>query len=313
MLSRTAANLYWLARYVERAENIARLLDVTLRMASMPKVSNSSANEWHSAIISSGCEESFYAGQKNPAEQAVIYHLTRDPENPSSIVSCLETARHNARMVRTGLSVSMWEAINTTWIELNSLSDADFAPERINRFLDWVKERSLLFGGAMASTMLRNDAFWFSRLGMSIERADNTARILDVKYHVLLPEYETVGGGMDFYQWSSILQSVSALRAYHWVYRDKVKPWLVADLLILRNEMPRSLAFCYSDVSRQLENLANAYGARNESHRLAGKLDSLLRYGQIDAILQRGLHDFLTDIVDDTRALGDEINRHYLI
>lgn len=313
MLSRTAANLYWLARYVERAENIARLLDVTLRMASMPQVSNISANEWHSAIVSSGCEESFYAGQKKPAEQAVIYHLARDPENPSSIVSCLETARHNARMVRTGLSVSMWEAINTTWIELNNLGEADFAPESINRFLDWVKERSLLFGGAMASTMLRNDAFWFSRLGMSVERADNTARILDVKYHVLLPEYETVGGGMDFYQWSSILQSVSALRAYHWVYRDKVKPWLVAELLILRNEMPRSLAFCYSDVSRQLENLANAYGARNESHRLAGKLDSLLRYGQIEPILQRGLHEFLTAIVDDTRILGDEINRNYLI
>lgn len=313
MLSRAAANLYWLARYMERAENIARLLDVALRMASMPQVSNSGASEWHSAIISSGCDESFFAGHDKPVEKDVIYHLARDPENPSSIVSCLETARQNARMVRTGLSASMWEAINTTWMELNNLGEADFAPERISRFLDWVKERSMLFGGAMASTMLRNDAFWFSRLGMSVERADNTARILDVKYHILLPEYETVGGGMDFYQWASILQSVSALRAYHWVYRDKVKPWLVAELLILRAEMPRSLAFCYSDVARQLETLANAYGTRNECHRLAGKLDALLRYGQIDTILQRGLHDFLTDIVDDTKILGDAVNRHYLI
>ena len=216
-------------------------------------------------------------------------------------------------MVRTGLSTSMWEAINTTWIELNNLGEVDFSPERIGRFLDWVKERSLLFCGAIGNTMLRSDAFWFSRLGTSIERADNTSRIIDVKYHVLLPEYEQVGGSMDFYQWSSILQSVSALRAYHWVYRDKVKPWLVAELLILRMEMPRSLAYCYSDVTRQLENLANAYGARGECHRLAGQIDSNLRYSKIDNILQRGLHEFLTAIVDDTEILGNEITRNYLI
>ncbi len=313
MLSRTAANLYWIARYVERAENIARLLDVGMRMATMPQPPSASISEWHSTIIASGCKESFYSEHEQPTAETVIYHLTRDPKNPSSIFSCLETARNNARMVRTGLSTSMWEAINTTWIELNNLGEADFSPERIGRFLDWVKERSLLFCGAIGNTMLRSDAFWFSRLGTSIERADNTSRIIDVKFHVLLPEYEQVGGSMDFYQWSSILQSVSALRAYHWVYRDKVKPWLVAELLILRMEMPRSLAYCYSDVTRQLENLANAYGARGECHRLAGQIDSNLRYSKIDNILQRGLHEFLTAIVADTEILGNEITRNYLI
>lgn len=313
MLSRTAANLYWIARYVERAENIARLLDVGMRMATMPQLPSASTSEWHSTIIASGCKESFYAEHEQPTAETVIYHLTRDPKNPSSIFSCLETARNNARMVRTGLSTSMWEAINSTWIELNNMGDVDFAPERIGRFLDWVKERSLLFCGAIGNTMLRSDAFWFSRLGTSIERADNTSRIIDVKYHVLLPEYEQIGGSMDFYQWSSILQSVSALRAYHWVYRDKVKPWLVAELLILRMEMPRSLAYCYNDVTRQLENLANAYGARSECHRLAEQIDSNLRYSKIDNILQRGLHEFLTAIVDDTEVLGNEITKHYLI
>jgi len=313
MLSRTAENLYWLARYVERAENIARLLDVTLRMASLPQEQVTGGSEWASTIIAAGCEESFYAVHEHPTAEAVIHHLTCDRDNPSSVISCLETARNNARMVRTGLSISMWEAINSTWIELNNFRKEDFAPERIGRFLDWVKERSLLFGGTVANTMLRSDAFWFSRLGMSLERADNTARIIDVKYNILLPAYETVGGTMDFYQWASMLQSVSALRAYHWVYRDRVKPWLVAELLILKPEMPRSLAYCVSDVSRQLESLASAYGKRGECHRLAGQIDARLRYSKIDTILQHGLHEFLTSIVDDTRVLGEEITKHYLI
>jgi uncharacterized alpha-E superfamily protein len=313
MLSRTAENLYWLARYVERAENIARLLDVTLRMASLPQEQVAGGSEWASTIIAAGCEESFYAGHEHPTAEAVIHHLTCDRDNPSSVISCLETARNNARMVRTGLSTSMWEAINSTWIELNNFRKEDFAPERIGRFLDWVKERSLLFGGTVANTMLRSDAFWFSRLGMSIERADNTARIIDVKYNILLPAYEAVGGTMDFYQWASMLQSVSALRAYHWVYRDRVKPWLVAELLILKPEMPRSLAYCVSDVSRQLESLASTYGKRGECHRLAGQIDARLRYSKIDIILQQGLHEFLTSIVDDTRVLGEEITKHYLI
>jgi uncharacterized alpha-E superfamily protein len=313
MLSRTAENLYWLARYVERAENIARLLDVTLRMASLPQEKDTIGSEWRSAVIAAGCEESFFAAHEHPTQEAVLHHLTYDRSNPSSIISCLETARNNARMVRTALSSSMWEAINSTWIELNSKGEKDFAPEEIGRLLDWVKERSSLFGGTVDNTMLRNDGFWFNRLGMAIERADNTSRIIDVKYNILLPAYETVGGTMDFYQWASMLQSVSALRAYHWIYRDRVKPWLVAELLILKPEMPRSLSYCFGEVSRQLESLANAYGTRGECHRLAGLIDARLRYSKIDRILQQGLHEFLTEIVEDTRTLGEEITKHYLI
>ncbi|MFZ5833766.1 MAG: alpha-E domain-containing protein [Pseudomonadota bacterium] len=312
MLSRTAENLYWLARYIERAENIARLLDVTLRMASLPQEKDTGDSEWRSAIIASGCEESFFATRERATPETVLYYLTCDRDNPSSIISCMSTARNNARMVRTALSISMWEAINSTWIEMNTLCQADFTPERVGRFLDWVKERSLLFGGTVASTLLRSDAFWFCRLGMSIERADNTSRILDVKYNILLPAYETVGGTMDYYQWASVLRSVSALRAYHWVYRDRVKPWLVAELLILKPEMPRSLAYCISDVSRQLESLAGAYGTRGECHRLAGQMDARLRYSTIEQIFALGLHEFLTGIVEDTRMLGDEITRQYL-
>jgi uncharacterized alpha-E superfamily protein len=313
MLSRTAENIYWLARYVERAENIARLLDVALRMSAVPQESSDIANEWRSAIIASGCEEGFFASHEHATPEEVIHYLTRDRKNPSSIISCFAAARSNARTVRTALSISAWEAINATWLELAELGDRDFSPENLGKFLDWIKERSLLFGGAVVSTMMHNDGYWFNRVGALIERADSTARILDVKYHVLLPEYETVGGTIDFYQWATILRSVSALRAYHWVYRDRVKPWLVAELLILKPEMPRSLAYCYHELTQNLDRIANAYGGvRGECHRQAGRIDAYLRYGKIDQILDQGLHEFLTRFIEDTDALGQEITSQYL-
>lgn len=312
MLSRTAGSLFWLSRYVERAENMARLLDVAMRMSSLPLDAAEMADEWHSAIVAAGCEDSFYAKHERASAEAVIDHLARDPANPSSIVSCLETARNNGRAVRTALTADMWEAVNATWLEMRTLRAEDFSPERVRRVLDRVKERSLLFGGTVAATMLRSDAYWFSRLGTFVERADNTARILDVKYHVLLPQIEPVGGLVDYYQWTAILRSVSALRSYHWVYRDRLKPWLVAELLILRPEMPRSLTSCLGEISRQLDVLGQAYGSRGECHRLAGEIDARLRYGKIEAIFQSGLHEYLTEFIDTNTVLGDEIGRHYL-
>jgi len=312
MLSRTAENLFWLARYIERSENVARLLDVGLRMASLAQEAGGDASEWHSTIVAAGCERSFYAAGRAPTAQAVIDHLTRDADNPSSILACLEMARRNARADRTGLTTDMWEAVNAAWLETRALRESDFAVENVRRFLEWVKERSLRFGGAALGTMLRNDAYWFTRLGMAIERADSTARILDVKHVVLLPRENGVGGTHDYYQWTSILRSVSAQRAYHWVYRDRIKPELVADLLILRPEMPRSLVACCDDLARHLELLAGAYGTRGECHRLIGRTHARLRYARIDEIFRQGLHAFLTDFIAQNALLGDEIARHYL-
>jgi uncharacterized alpha-E superfamily protein len=144
--------------------------------------------------------------------------------------------------VRTALTSDTWEAINGAWLDFDQVWGGEVPLSELNRFITWVKEVSLRVDGSAYRTMLRHDAYWFSRLGVYIERADTTARILDVKYHVLLPDHEPVGGGLDYFQWSAILRAVSALTAYHWVYRDSIKPWLVADLLILREEMPRSLA-----------------------------------------------------------------------
>lgn len=312
MLSRTADNLYWLARYIERAENLARMLDVAQRMTSLSLAPTGAASEWHSTVIAAGCQESFYEKYEQPDAASVIDHLVLDPENPSSIWSCIATARQNARAVRTALTVDMWEAVNSTWLELQNLRD-DFSIERLPRLLDWVKERSLLFNGAVTATMLRKDAYWFTRLGTFIERGDNTARILDVKYNVLLPQYESIGGTLDYYQWAAILRSVSALRAYHWVYNDRLKPWLVAELLILRPEMPRSLITCFNEINLHLNFLASVYGTKGECHRLAGKMQAQLAYGKIEDIFQSGLHQFLTNAIDTTLVLGNEISKQYLV
>jgi len=228
MLSRTAENLYWLARYVERAEYIARTIDATLRVTALPAAYIGKTNEWESALLTAGVSESFFEAYEEANEQNVVEYLSFAPGNPSSIKNCIEAARLNSRSVRTALTGEMWDTINSAWLELQEVwSKGTSTREELAKFLRFVQETSLRFDGSAYRTMLRNDAYWFSRLGVHLERADNTARILDVKYHVLLPEEEHVGGPLDFYQWSSILRSVSALTAYHWVYRETLKPWLI--------------------------------------------------------------------------------------
>ena len=313
MLSRTADSLYWLARYVERAENTARTVLVGHWMASMARSLGNPGNEWESTLMASGCAPGYRAKHSEVTPAGVVDYLVRDPENPSSLVSCIETARRNARAVRTALTVDMWNALNETWLRMREKLVSGFTPDQVSEVLEWVKQRSQLFNGAYANTMLRNDAYYFARLGTFLERADNTARLLDVKYHVLLPQSEGIGGALDYYQWQAILRSVSGLRSYHWVYHERLKPWLIAELLILRPEMPRSLVSCYDEIARTLELLAEAYaGKRGECHRLAGEVYARLRYGRIQDVFQLGLHEFLTEFVDRTTILGDEIAALYL-
>jgi uncharacterized alpha-E superfamily protein len=316
MLARTADSLFWLARYMERAENVARILQVGHRMATMSRTLDSRGNEWWSTLAATGCAQGFADkhGDADAPARDVVWYLVRDPSNSSSIFSCFETARKSARAVRTALTVDMWESLNETWLGARSFTATDFEPDRVAVFLEWVRHRSLLFHGAYANTMLRNDAYYFTQLGTFVERADNTARILDVKYHVLLPSPQDVGGVLDYYQWQSVLRAVSAVRSYHWVYHDRLHPWQVAELLILRPEMPRSLRSCYAQITRYLDLLASHYGGRRgECHRLAGEVDAKLRFGRIQDIFQDGLHEFLTEFIGDTGALGRHIGELYLI
>jgi len=313
MLSRTADNLYWLARYMERAEYLARILDATLRLTALPLAYVGTGNEWQSAVATAGCADAFAAAYPEANEATVTHFLALSPANPSSIRSCLESARLNARAVRTALTVEMWDTINGAWLELKKWGNGPSSRQDFASFLRWVIESSLRFDGSAYRTMLRNDAYWFSRLGLYIERADNTARILDVKYHLLLPEIERVGGPLDYFQWASILRSVSALTAYHWVYRENVKPWLVAELLILRDEMPRSLASCYENLVQNADRIARAYGRQGPAQRQARTIRARLENSRIQQIFQDGLHEFLNDFIKDNSQFGTAVTQQYLV
>jgi uncharacterized alpha-E superfamily protein len=313
MLSRTADNLYWLARYVERAEYLARILEATHRLTTLPIAYVGASNEWASAVSTAGCANLFFAKFEEANEENVTYFLAFATENPSSIRNCFEVARTNARAVRTALTMEMWDAINSAWLELKRFGNGPTSREEFMRFLRWVQEKSLLFDGSAYRTMLRNDAYWFSRLGLYVERADNTARILDVKYHLLLPAQEKVGGPLDYFQWAAILRSVSALTAYHWVYRESLKPWLIADLLILKDQMPRSLASCYDNLVRFLDAIAHAYGRQGVAQRHARAMHARLEHSRMTEIFQHGLHEFITEFITDNNRLDAAVTKQYLM
>ena len=312
MLSRTADNLYWLARYVERAEYLARILEATQRLTALPLAYVGESNEWESAVATAGCANAFYAVFPEANEENVTDFLAFSTDNPSSIRSCFEAARTNARAVRTALTMEMWDAINGTWLELKRYGNGPTSREELSRFLRWVQESSLLFDGSAYRTMLRNDAYSFTRLGVFMERADNTARILDVKYHMLLPAHEHVGGPLDYFQWAAILRSVSALTSYHWVYRESLKPWLIADFLILKEEMPRSLASCYENIVTHLDKIASAYGRQGPSQRLARGIRTRLQNSRMDEIFQTGLHEFIQSFIADNNRIGATVSQQYL-
>ena len=313
MLSRTADALFWLARYIERADNAARIIDAANRLAAMPISYAGESNEWESALAAAGALTAFNAVHNAADRDTVIGFLAFSPDNPSSIKHCLGTARHNGRAERTALTSDMWEAINSGWLDLKRFDGARMDRDTLTEFLSRVKEACLQFDGSAYRTMLRNDAYWFLQLGVYLERADSTARILDVKYHLLLPEGARVGGGLDYFQWASILRSVSSLTAYRWVYHESLKPWLIADLLVLNEQMPRSLASCYANICTFLDDISLAYGRQGPAQRVARSIRTRLQNATISEIFQKkGLHEFLTEFITDNGKLGSAIAEQYL-
>ena len=305
MLSRTADHLYWMARYIERAENMARALDVTYRMSLVHSATQNDADIWRPPILATGDIGAYSSIYQDYNAKNVLQYIAFDKRNPSSIVNTLERARENARAVRVAMSSEMWENVNALWLELQPRLKDNLREEDINEFCDWIKSRSHLFRGVTVGTMLRDDAYQFVRLGTFIERADNTARLLDVKYHLLLPSGEEVGGAVDYYEWSALLRSVSALETYQKVYRDTIEPWRVAELLVLRHDMPRSLHACFDEIMPILERLCGNLGY--ECLRQAGELRAKLHYGRMENIFQNGLHEFLDDFVGQHYTLSKQI------
>ncbi|MDO9279235.1 MAG: alpha-E domain-containing protein [Polaromonas sp.] len=318
MLSRTADHLFWMSRYTERAENTARMLDVNYQTSLLPQSTEVAQAAWQGLLSISELKPAYaakYDGDNiNPTD--VMDFMVRDEKNPSSIISCLQNARENARAVRGSLTTEVWETQNQTYLEVIRMlrgKSAEFKRDPA-QFFEWVKFRSHLSRGVTLGTMLQDEAFHFLRMGTFLERADNTARLVDVKFHAV----ETALGGVnekeqefDFYHWSAILRSVSGFEVYRKVYRDVIKPELVAELLILRPDMPRSLLGCLNEVMSNLAMVTS--DPQSETLRRAGKLRADLQYSRIDEILATGLHAFLTQFLDRVNEIGANISREFLV
>jgi len=316
MLSRQANNLYWMSRHIERAENTARLLDVTYRMSLLPyhiqDSGQSWAEPWALPLIINGLATAYY--ERYPGKLSadnVLRFMVLDPENPSSIYSCIHSARESARSMRGTMTTEMYEDLNSFWLELRNKQFGYLQANGISTFFDWVKMRSHQFRGVTFGTMLRDEGYRFLRLGTFMERADNTARLLDVKYHTLLPSVSEVGGAVDYYQWGALLRSLSAFGSYRKIYRDAITPVKVAEMLILRNDVPRSLHACTNDIYEILRDLSDE--SSQEPERLAGELHAQLHYARIEQIFSFGLHEYLMGILQKLDALTDEINKHFLV
>ena len=312
MLSRTADHLFWMARYMERAENTARMLAVNYQMSLLPQSDEVAERGWRGLLSISELTGDFAKRHGPVTPKSVIDYMVSDAANGSSIRSCLMQARENARAVRGTLTTEVWETQNQTWLEFQRMVADDAFQKSPGEAFEWVKFRSHLSRGVTVGTMLQDEAFHFLRIGSFLERADNTARLLDVKYHLLLPANEQVGGSLDFFQWVAILRAVSAATAYHWVYRDRVKPWLVADLLILKLAMPRSLIYCYDALDRALGDLARIDGASGAAQRQARAVLSKLERASMTEIFQGGLHEFVTEFIEENGRLANAISEQYL-
>jgi uncharacterized alpha-E superfamily protein len=316
MLSRQANTLYWMSRQIERAENTARLLDVTYRMSLLPyRITDNAqawAEPWALPLVINGLASDYYARNPGPLNaEKVLRFMLIDSANPSSIYSLMHAARENGRSMRGIITTEMYEDLNAMWLELRARSDDALNNGGLNEYFEWIKIQSHQFRGVTFGTMLRDEAYQFIRLGTFMERADNTARFLDVKYHTLLPSAADVGGAVDYYQWSALLRSVSALSSFRRIYRDQITPRRVAELLILREDLPRSLHACMNEIYEILRGLC-----RNDSmepERLAGELHAQFHYGRVEKIMKDGLHEHLMDFLEKLQLLHLELNSHFLV
>jgi uncharacterized alpha-E superfamily protein len=316
MLSRTADHLFWMARYMERAENTARLLDVNYQTSLLPQSSEAALAGWRGLLSISELSGEYQAKYDGITARDVMTFMVSDPGNPSSIFNCLRAARENARAVRGALTTEVWETMNQTWLEFNRLLKSGALAKDPAELFEWVKFRSHLSRGVTLGTMLQDESFHFQRIGTFLERADNTARLLDVKFHARNTEYFGTGAGneakeVDFYHWSAVLRSVSAFEVYRKVYRNVIRPEKVAELLILRPDMPRSLVACVNEVVANLEAVANDHS--DDTLRRAGRLRADLQFGRIDEIVATGLHAYLTQFLDRVSDLGYGISRDFLM
>ncbi len=309
MLGKTAGGLFWMYRYLERAENTARLADAGFRIALTR--SDHAEDDWASIIDAASARQAFLDGGGRFDGPSVINFLLRDRANPSSVISATETARNNARLVRTALTREVWEAVNEAWITLKSVLDRPIRETELPEVLGTIRNQSALVRGATVGTMLRNDIYNFARIGTFIERADNISRILDVKYYVLLPSVQLVGSTLDNVQWETILRAASAERSFRWLYGGETRPLTIADFLILDRRMPRSLLYCLRKIAGNLGHLCTDYAVRRPSLDMALRFRDDLEAISIEQVMERGLHEFLTGFIETNNALARQVEEDF--
>ena len=312
MLSRTAENLFWIARYMERAETMARLLEVGSRISLLPSTGEGYRSEWESLLQASGTAAGFAAKYGEPVQENIESYLFFDQDNPSSVASCIVGARENGRIVRTALTSQVWDALNTAFQELRSMQQMPRRDTALSRMTEWVMRHTAMLRGAFDATLLRNDGYDFLNIGYYLERADNTARLMDVKYYVLLPSVDFVGSGRDNYQWTMLLRALSAHRAFHWAYGGEVTAGKIAEFLILNRQCPRSLLTSVEGLTVHLDRLSRLYGRSTDATDKGRALLANLTDLTVQQVFDEGLHEFLTRFIEEAATLGGAVHGSYL-
>jgi uncharacterized alpha-E superfamily protein len=301
-----------MGRYMERAETMARLLEVGGRIALLPQAGHGYRNEWDSILQASGTAAGFGTKYGDPVQRNIESYLFFERENPSSVASCIERARENGRIVRTALTTQVWDALNTAYQEIRQLERTPRSELELSRLVEWTMRQTALFRGAVDATQLRQDGYDFLMIGYNLERADNTARLMDVKYYVLLPQADYVGTGLDTYQWTTLLRAMSAHRAFHWAYGGEITAGKVAHFLILNPACPRSLLTSIHAANDHLDLLARRYGQSSGAQDHARAMLARLEETTVDAIFEEGMHEFLTRYIGEVSDLAQIVHDTYL-
>ena len=312
LLSRSAENLFWANRYVERAETLSRLLDVGYRISLLPNTEKGHRGEWKSILLSAGSYEGYYSKCNDFDQKTISNYLLFDYENESSVISCMKKARDNIRSARTRVTSDVWQSFNQSFQNINKYKKLTYKSENLPTLCNSIKQEINLLRGAIENTQLENDGFAFLNLGYFVERADSTARLLDVKYFVLLPRKEIVGGERDNTEWDILLRAISAHRAFGWAYDGKQTPSKIAHFLILHPEFPRSLIYSLKKISINLGRLKLLYGGRSSQADVkVRKILSKFYDLEVGEIFAGGLHEFLTDFISEINEISSLIDETY--
>ena len=313
MLSRTAENLFWSARYIERADSLARLLEVGYRISLIPNTEKGYTNEWESILETSGIKNEYLKKYKTISKEKIIFFLLFDPENSSSVKNCIKTARENIRMVRTAVTLEVWNAVNSSYHELDkNLKETKNILKELPEIIEWIKKQVNLIRGTILNTQLINDGYDFLILGTYFERADFTARIINVKYFILLPSINYVGSDIDNFQWSLMLRSISSFRAFKWAYGgQEITYTKIIDFLILNMTCPRSLIFSIEKINHHLGRLSKFYKQTSTSNKKMTLMYKKIKNLNAHKITEIGLHEFLKSFIEEINFVYKKFEQKY--